>query len=211
MKTAKKGFTIVELAIVLVVIGIILGMAVKGKALVDAARMKAAVAKINKFEAAVAILYASNGLQRPPVIPGIAAPGLARSIFIERGLLTNADFELGFDNLDWGLFSCYADPNGTDHYFSSDVAAASTYGGAISFCIVAVEDSSITDATWVRMDTPRKYICNVEIAKDDENTTTGHGRGWGALLPETEISKANYRNCDNWTSGDKARYSFMVM
>jgi prepilin-type N-terminal cleavage/methylation domain-containing protein len=66
MKTAinnslKKGFTIVELAIVLVVIGIILGMAVKGKALLHSARIKAEVAKLNKFEAAVATYFAKTG------------------------------------------------------------------------------------------------------------------------------------------------------
>ena len=53
----KRGFTIVELAIVLVVIGIILGMAVKGKQLVDAARDRAELAKITKLEAATAIYY----------------------------------------------------------------------------------------------------------------------------------------------------------
>ncbi len=56
----KKGFTIVELAIVLVVIGIILAMAVKGKALVETARYKAEINKIRKLEAAVHIWLATH-------------------------------------------------------------------------------------------------------------------------------------------------------
>ena len=51
----KKGFTIVELAIVLVVIGIIMAMVVKGKQIVDSARDRAELAKIAKLEAATAI------------------------------------------------------------------------------------------------------------------------------------------------------------
>lgn len=41
MKTRQQsGFTLVELAIVLVVIGLILGMAFKGKDLIDSAKVK---------------------------------------------------------------------------------------------------------------------------------------------------------------------------
>jgi prepilin-type N-terminal cleavage/methylation domain-containing protein len=50
MNIKSKGFTIVELAIVLVVIGLIMGMAVKGKALVEAARYRMEVTKIRNME-----------------------------------------------------------------------------------------------------------------------------------------------------------------
>ena len=58
----NKGFTIVELAIVLVVIGIILAMAVKATGLMHAARVRNDVAKLNKFEAAVMTGYTITGM-----------------------------------------------------------------------------------------------------------------------------------------------------
>lgn len=56
----KKGFTIVELAIVLVVIGIIISMGMKGKQLVDVARFKNEVIKTYKLQAALHIYLAQS-------------------------------------------------------------------------------------------------------------------------------------------------------
>jgi prepilin-type N-terminal cleavage/methylation domain-containing protein len=48
----QSGFTLVELAIVLVIIGLILGMAFKGKDLIDGAKVKSIAAQYNKVQAA---------------------------------------------------------------------------------------------------------------------------------------------------------------
>lgn len=48
----QHGFTLVELAIVLVIIGLILGMAFKGKDLIDGAKVKNLSASYNKISAA---------------------------------------------------------------------------------------------------------------------------------------------------------------
>ncbi|MBB5019470.1 prepilin-type N-terminal cleavage/methylation domain-containing protein [Chitinivorax tropicus] len=53
MHTKQHGFTLVELSIVLVVIGLILGLAFKGRDLIDGARVKNAAASVNKFQAAI--------------------------------------------------------------------------------------------------------------------------------------------------------------
>lgn len=50
MVKKQSGFTLVELAIVLVIIGLILGMAFKGKDLIDGAKVKNLAAQYNKFE-----------------------------------------------------------------------------------------------------------------------------------------------------------------
>lgn len=53
MSRRQQGFTLVELAIVLVIIGLILGMAFKGRELIDGARVRSMAGAVNKFQTAV--------------------------------------------------------------------------------------------------------------------------------------------------------------
>ncbi len=57
----KKGFTLVEMAIVLIVIGIILGMVFKGRQLIDGAKVKSLEANYTKIQAAVNTFYDRYG------------------------------------------------------------------------------------------------------------------------------------------------------
>jgi prepilin-type N-terminal cleavage/methylation domain-containing protein len=61
----RKGFTLVELAIVLVIIGFLLGMALKGKHLIDSAKVKSEAVKWDKISTALAIY-----LERYGQLPG---------------------------------------------------------------------------------------------------------------------------------------------
>ncbi len=57
----QRGFTLVEMAIVLVIIGLILGMVFKGKELIDGAKVKNLAAQYNKIVAAVNTFYERYG------------------------------------------------------------------------------------------------------------------------------------------------------
>ena len=57
----SRGFTLVELAIVLIVIGIILGMVFKGRQLIDSAKVKSLEANYNKILTAVNTFYDRYG------------------------------------------------------------------------------------------------------------------------------------------------------
>lgn len=57
----QKGFTLVEMAIVLVVIGIILGAVLKGQDLIDNARAKQFVTKITTWEVALSTYFDRKG------------------------------------------------------------------------------------------------------------------------------------------------------
>jgi prepilin-type N-terminal cleavage/methylation domain-containing protein len=57
----NKGFTLVEMSIVLVIIGLILGMVFKGKELIDGAKVKSLAAQYNKFLAATNTFYERYG------------------------------------------------------------------------------------------------------------------------------------------------------
>ncbi len=57
----SRGFTLVEMAIVLIVIGIILGMVFKGRQLIDGAKVKSLQSNYTKIEAAVNTFYDRYG------------------------------------------------------------------------------------------------------------------------------------------------------
>jgi prepilin-type N-terminal cleavage/methylation domain-containing protein len=60
-KTTQRGFTLIEMAIVLVVIGLILGMVYKGRQLIDQARVKKMAANYNKIIGAMNTFYDRYG------------------------------------------------------------------------------------------------------------------------------------------------------
>jgi len=57
----RKGFTLIELAIVLIIIGLILGMVFKAKHLIDGAKVKHLGAQYNKILAAINTFYDRYG------------------------------------------------------------------------------------------------------------------------------------------------------
>ena len=57
----RSGFTLVELAIVLVIIGLILGAVLKGQELIKNAKVKRAISQIKEIEAAVYTYYDKYG------------------------------------------------------------------------------------------------------------------------------------------------------
>ena len=61
MRKSNRGFTLVELAIVLIIIGLILGMVFKGRHLIDSAKVKHLAAQYNKILAAVNTFYERYG------------------------------------------------------------------------------------------------------------------------------------------------------
>jgi len=57
----QGGFTLVELAIVLVIVGLLLGMAMKGQQLIFGAKVKGLAQQFNKFDTANQIFYERYG------------------------------------------------------------------------------------------------------------------------------------------------------
>ena len=127
----QGGFTLVELAIVLVIIGLILGMAFKGKDLIDSAKVKSLAAQYYKVIAATNIYYEKYGsypgdgcLTATPVnavacngpkdgsLQGAAEPAAFWYQLINNtGILTSAERHSVFGQ-DWNIWhgSPYAQP-----------------------------------------------------------------------------------------------------
>ncbi|MCI4625734.1 MAG: type II secretion system GspH family protein [Candidatus Magnetoovum sp. WYHC-5] len=97
--TKSSGFTLIELAIALVVIGIIIGMAVKGISLIDTSNKKADIQRINKIQTAVASYYAKYS----------SLPASQSALVTEGGVSSN-DFTFS-DGTTWALQNCTGSSN----------------------------------------------------------------------------------------------------
>ncbi len=76
----SKGFTLVEMAVVLVIIGIILGAVIKGNDLIENAKVKGVIQAVSKWEVPIMTYYDKKGY-----FPGdtIVAPATTRDGQIE--------------------------------------------------------------------------------------------------------------------------------
>ena len=205
----KSGFTIVELAIVLVVIGIIIGMAVKGKSLVDAARVRADLAKINKVEAAAAIYYTKTNNQ-----PVWSPYDPERNDAVELGLLTYNDFlleALGMEHPDGGFLkrmyvhACEAAPYPDDpssfgwkgtYLVGGGTSVPHTYNSCI---LVGLENPPLPVPVSTSAGSSHFYVCHVETGLDDMNDRSGamrQGTNITAGSLQIRIDPAHYADCD---------------
>jgi prepilin-type N-terminal cleavage/methylation domain-containing protein len=91
-----KGFTLVEMAIVMLVIGIIATLAIKGKDLVEVANVRSELRKLEKFDLAVKSVILQKGKNGSASFLDnegyIAGAEITPAYFKERGLLDNRDF-----------------------------------------------------------------------------------------------------------------------
>ena len=96
MKPRQTGFTLVELAIVLVVIGLILGMAFKGKDLIDSAKVKNLAAQYNKIVAASNTFYEKYGSYPGDGCPGANPANVAACNGARNGVIDTANEAAAF-------------------------------------------------------------------------------------------------------------------
>lgn len=87
----QRGFTLVELAIVLVIIGLILGMAFKGKDLIDGAKAKNMQAQYNKVMAGFNTFYEKYGFYPGDGCAAAAPANVAACTGARNGILDTAN------------------------------------------------------------------------------------------------------------------------
>lgn len=184
IKKNAKGFTLVELAIVLVVIGLLMGMAFKGKSLIDSARLKADIQKINKISTAVNVYYSKYDTLPGKYPTGTNKGKIDSKTFYEtligEGLIKESDSKMvSLGNAYLHVVGCenVMDASGLSMWKTVDASEQS------SLCIYKadVEPSKVTgpanNTGGARSSGMTKYeACQIETLLDDKNLNAGDGR-----------------------------------
>jgi prepilin-type N-terminal cleavage/methylation domain-containing protein len=214
----KKAFTLAELSIVLVILGIIIAMTLKGFGVLDAARLRNELGKINKFQTAYSLYFERTGNILPAegaMPPAITPNGkLDPTPLYEFGLLKddtehNRDFTANLDpDVENNLFLslCSIDgsiPDDNISYISVDYANA---GLADGVCLVFYHYYP-------------NFICGAETSYDDMKVFDGSGASWGDYnamqAQETKWIGTNANEKYNCSRADRGltnfSWAYMVM
>ncbi len=172
----KKAFTLIELAIALLVIGLILAMAMQGRTIVDAARAKSDVAKMDKLTAAILSYYSKFGK-----IPGETdtAGVYSNAQFVDdleaEGLMVLSDFQLDTDDEGFiNIAGCTAEA-GLDTNLSFNAFATKPH---LCMVITAVSPDKVGPVSAYPAHREGGSLpCYIEDWIDDKDYWTGAGRG----------------------------------
>lgn len=189
----SKGFTLVELAIVLVIIGIILGAVLKGQELINNAKMKRAYNDVRGVTAGIYTYMDKYGLKLPGDDNNIAGRGAGWAAGTG-GTLGNGLIE---GETIVTMFTCAAGATTEacrlwDHLKRSNILTgainstnpANAYGGTVGVANIAV--SGLT-ANWIGMSNiPSNVAQQIDIQYDDGVGTTGSIRAAAAYAAGSE-------------------------
>jgi prepilin-type N-terminal cleavage/methylation domain-containing protein len=185
----KKAFNLVELSIVLLIIGIVAGMVLKGRDLLEASYYKMEVRKVDKIRNAVFALMAKyNGNIYDSVIfednksfgalNGTDNTTFDYVQFFDNGLLDNNSVAVqSADN--WNVSLCIPNTGGNGYLIKKNENPTYICAYHAAF--------------------PLDIMCHLEVLMDDQHLYTGLGR----ISEELEVFKANFDNksfnCDGVT------------
>ena len=163
-KRSEKGFTLVEIAIVLVIIGLLLGALLKGQEMINSAKIKRVVSEANELRAA-ALTYQDlyKYLPGDDLFPltGVAGNG--------NGQIAGAEIGQFFVHLQGRnlISGSYAGTNYPTHAF----------GGNVSVAWATVQ---VKTTHWIQFgNMPGDKAQIIDTTYDDGNYQTGSIRGSG--------------------------------
>jgi prepilin-type N-terminal cleavage/methylation domain-containing protein len=203
-RNIAKAFTLVELAIVLVVIGIIAAMAIGGTDVLASAQVRSEINKLAKFEAALSTYTANNNKFPKYLGNDTTSHRLETRSLIGLGI-EEKDLKSKFarntkDKSAYQLQYCAPDPNDTGGtgFFVLDGDEASNLCLNVGLGVKLTDNSSDTNLMH------NAVFCYAELLMDDENHLTGSVRthnGADHVTLDDNWSEIENYNCDNVTDG----------
>lgn len=200
----KKGFTLVEMAIAVIVIGLLLTFAVKGKGIVETARIKKDINKVLKIKTAVASYYSKYH-----VVPGtrsgsdMVQNNNMYSDLIKEGLVKSEDFKRSMSNTYYHFVGCAHLPSGWAYS-----ETGTTYNAMPYICLVESptlpQNNDSSDLRSLDIKVLLRDICYYETLLDDKDVLTGEGR-----MTRGDTANLGKFDCKKQPN-TFARYSFRV-
>jgi prepilin-type N-terminal cleavage/methylation domain-containing protein len=205
----KSGFSLVELTIVLIIIGIIIAMFMGGISFMEKARIKSELGKLTKFSSAMTTYYAQNASVPDTIITmpsgaTIKQEHIYEPTDFEDFGLTEEDFasSYGAERSAYLIVSCWMDDpdrndNVSDFYFYDNTTAD---GPSHTICVYFNKF-------------PGYFICNLEKSVDDKLVNNSDGLRWGETTTGVSLG-ANGSTFDNVTCDnvdeDNLEYGYRI-
>lgn len=171
----KSGFTLVEVAIVLVVIGLLMGLVYKGSDLMDSARRKDDINKVLKIKSAMAIYHTKFSTLAGDRGANIITNNNIYNDLIREGLLTAKDFELSRTNKYFHFTGC-GEPGGAANGWDVSNIERGTNSFICVFENEATPASNIDSKSTLNKNLTYKDICFYESMIDNKDVRNGEGR-----------------------------------
>lgn len=191
---SRKAFTMYEMAIVLVIIGIIMGMLVKGSSMIRTAELRKELWKIEKIRAALSVFERQTSATPANIAEDTNNARYKEAIgeLVDSGLISDSDFVSNFDIKDtrWALFPCKT--TGNVYTDTGSLLCVALYRGTINNPPVAGLRTGST---------PYSVVGGYELYFDDNNTNAGIARlRNGAKETSREIFREYLSRSDNISS-----------
>ena len=204
MKWTQKGFTLVEIAIVLVIIGLLLGGILKGQEMITQAKIKNAIADFSGVSAAY-----FGYLDRYRAIPGddagatrwSGAPVTTTSDRVLTGSYNAAtatpepESRLWWDHLRRSGFISGSGTDQPQNAFNGTIGVQTGDGAATPAAVLANASGGFTNLIMCSSNLPDKVAIAMDVQMDDGDVRTGAVRGVknsAAITATATLPTANY-------------------
>jgi prepilin-type N-terminal cleavage/methylation domain-containing protein len=214
----KTGFSLVELSIVILVIGVVMLMITKGRHLVETVRMKKDMSTIMRLQNALYEYYAMYGTELDSALytdPEDAGTTVSKinleSTFVAEGLLRPADYYSPTSKAYWGLYHCTL-PSGNAGSWDYGMPQADAYHASPNGDIICA-------GMYAPDKMSARLVCNIERTMDEvlDDALMPTWRGLGRVAqfedrspPEYTLTPEDYEDCRNVPKDARLNYFYRI-